>query len=173
MLQILPAMCRSRANSSSVKERLPKRRIESDGPLRTSGGITALIREPSSSRASTIGCDSSILRPETPDDSPDDLQQVFFISEDDIGQLDSSTAFDVNRIGTVDQNIGDRIIANQRFDRAMAEYFVDQIAFEPGLVDVGKKACILFFQVLDQCMDVLSQFTDIDFVDSIKIERFD
>ena len=42
---------------------LPKRRIESDGPSSASGGMIALIREPSGRRASTIGDDSSTRRP--------------------------------------------------------------------------------------------------------------
>jgi hypothetical protein len=41
----------------------PKRRIDSTGPSMASGGITALMREPSGSRASTIGLDSSTRRP--------------------------------------------------------------------------------------------------------------
>ena len=38
-------------------------RTVSTGPSTASGGITALTREPSDSRASTIGDDSSIRRP--------------------------------------------------------------------------------------------------------------
>ena len=40
-----------------------KRRIESIGPSSATGGITQLTREPSGSRASTIGLDSSTRRP--------------------------------------------------------------------------------------------------------------
>ena len=35
----------------------------SEGPVMASGGMMALTREPSGSRASTIGLDSSIRRP--------------------------------------------------------------------------------------------------------------
>ena len=41
----------------------PKRRIDMMGPSRASGGITTLTREPSSSRASHIGDDSSTRLP--------------------------------------------------------------------------------------------------------------
>jgi len=41
----------------------PKRRMESTGPSRASGAITALTRDPSGSRASTRGEDSSTRRP--------------------------------------------------------------------------------------------------------------
>ena len=40
-----------------------KRRIDSTGPSSASGGMIALTREPSGSRASTIGLDSSMRRP--------------------------------------------------------------------------------------------------------------
>ena len=39
------------------------RRIDSDGPSTASGGMMALTRDPSCSRASTIGLDSSMRRP--------------------------------------------------------------------------------------------------------------
>ena len=42
---------------------VPKRRIESAGPSSANGGMMALTREPSGRRASTIGEDSSTLRP--------------------------------------------------------------------------------------------------------------
>ena len=40
-----------------------KRRIDSEGPSTASGGMTTWTREPSSSRASTIGLSSSTRRP--------------------------------------------------------------------------------------------------------------
>ena len=42
---------------------LPKRRMDRQGPSSASGGIMALTREPSGSRASTMGDDSSTRRP--------------------------------------------------------------------------------------------------------------
>ena len=42
---------------------VPKRRMDKEGPSSASGGMMALTREPSGSRASTIGEDSSTLRP--------------------------------------------------------------------------------------------------------------
>src|ERR1019366_4005939 len=49
--------------SSPLSAWRPKRRMESRGPSTATGGITALTREPSGSRASTIGDDSSTRRP--------------------------------------------------------------------------------------------------------------
>ena len=42
---------------------VPKRRMDNDGPSSASGGMMAFTREPSGRRASTIGEDSSTLRP--------------------------------------------------------------------------------------------------------------
>ena len=42
---------------------VPKRRMDSEGPSSARGGMMALTREPSGRRASTIGEDSSTLRP--------------------------------------------------------------------------------------------------------------
>jgi hypothetical protein len=49
--------------SSGIRRSLPKRRIDSSAPSTASGGMMALTREPSLSRASTMGLDSSTRRP--------------------------------------------------------------------------------------------------------------
>jgi hypothetical protein len=55
----VPSSIRSSVRSGSTA----KRRIESTGPSRASGGMIALMREPSGRRASTMGDDSSTRRP--------------------------------------------------------------------------------------------------------------
>ena len=54
---------RSVTRSSARRRSAGKRRIESSGPSTASGGMIALTREPSGSRASTIGELSSTRRP--------------------------------------------------------------------------------------------------------------
>src|SRR5581483_1155828 len=54
---------RFRTRSRSVSASRPNRRIERSGPSTATGGMTALTREPSGKRASTMGEDSSIRRP--------------------------------------------------------------------------------------------------------------
>ena len=49
--------------SSTVNGSLANLRMVSDDPLTASGGMIALTRDPSASRASTRGEDSSIRRP--------------------------------------------------------------------------------------------------------------
>ena len=53
-------------NFSAVSGVVPKRRIETAGPSRASGGMMAFTRDPSASRASTMGDDSSTRRPTAP-----------------------------------------------------------------------------------------------------------
>jgi hypothetical protein len=51
---------------SAVSGLVPNRRIETAGPSSASGGMMAFTRDPSGSRASTIGDDSSTRRPTAP-----------------------------------------------------------------------------------------------------------
>ena len=51
------------SNSSLLRTRPPKRRIESEGPSSVTGGMAAVTREPSARRAATIGLASSMRRP--------------------------------------------------------------------------------------------------------------
>ena len=70
----------------------PKRRIESAGPSIASGGITTLTREPSASRASTIGLSSSTRRPSGARIALDRVAQLLLVGEGDVGRLDPSRA---------------------------------------------------------------------------------
>ena len=54
---------RLRTRSSILSGTVANRRIDSSGPSIASGGMIALTRDPSGSRASTIGLDSSTRRP--------------------------------------------------------------------------------------------------------------
>ena len=54
---------RKATSFSALSRSAGKRRIDRSGPSTASGGITALTREPSGRRASTIGELSSIRRP--------------------------------------------------------------------------------------------------------------
>ena len=114
---------RSSAPSRSVR----KRRIDIAGPSSASGGMMALTREPSARRASTIGLDSSMRRPTRADDALDDLHQVTIVLEDDVGFLELAFALDVDLVETVDENVGDRRIAQQHFERTEAEQLVDDV----------------------------------------------
>ena len=65
-----------RSRSSMVSGWRPKRRMDKTGPSTASGGMIALTREPSGSRASTIGEDSSTRRPTLAYNPPDHVEQM-------------------------------------------------------------------------------------------------
>ena len=69
----LASATRASTRSSAPSRSVRNRRIDSTGPSSASGGMIALTREPSASRASTIGLDSSMRRPTRADDALDDL----------------------------------------------------------------------------------------------------
>ena len=93
--------------------------------------MMALTRLPSGSRASTIGLVSSTRRPTRPDDPLDDLDQVAVVVEDDAARLQPPLALDVDQLGPVDQDVGDRRVAHQRLERAEAERLVEHLADQP------------------------------------------
>jgi hypothetical protein len=61
---IMPGVMDLRSTrSAGINLSAEKRRIDSSGPSTASGGMMAFTREPSLSRASTMGVDSSMRRP--------------------------------------------------------------------------------------------------------------
>ena len=91
-----------------------KRRIESDGPSSASGGMIALTRDPSRSRASTIGLDSSMRRPTVL--TMRSMICIRWRSSLKTMSVCSSRPFalDVDLIEAVHQDVGDVRIAQQR-----------------------------------------------------------
>ena len=61
------------------------------------------------------------------DDALDDLQQVAVVLEDDVGLLELAVALDVDLVVAVDQDVGDRRIAQQRLERPEAEQLVEDV----------------------------------------------
>ena len=72
-----------------------------NGPPIATGWITALTREPSGRRASTIGDASSMRRPTSLDDLVDRAAQVVLVDELDVGALDLAAALDVDGLRAV------------------------------------------------------------------------
>ena len=98
---------------------LPNLRIEMYGPSSASGGNTMLTREPSFSRASTIGLDSSIRRPTAGGDALADVGQMRGVAEPDVGQHHLAAALDERPVRPVHHDVGDacRPRAAARADR--------------------------------------------------------
>ena len=64
-------------------------------------------------------------------DALDDLHEVLVVFEGQAGQFQLAGALDVNLVEAVDENIGDGVILQQGFERAQAEYFVQDFARQP------------------------------------------
>ena len=91
------------------------------GPSIESGGITTLTREPSASRASTIGLSSSIAAAERREDALDRVAQLLLAAEADAGRLDPAAALDVDGVGAVDHHLLDLGVGEQVLERAEAD----------------------------------------------------
>ena len=64
-----------------------------------------------------------------PADNPlNDLQQVILVAEPDLRRLQHTAAFDEHRLVTVHQNVRDRGVEHQRFQRSQPKCFVDDLA---------------------------------------------
>ena len=112
--------------------RTPNRRIESNVPSSASGGMIALTRLPSASRASTIGLVSSTRRPTRPAIRWTIWTQVPFVVERDVGLAPAGpSARRRPCLGTVDQDVGDRRVAHQRLERPQAECLVQHLVDQP------------------------------------------
>ena len=97
------------------------------GPSSASGGMMALTREPSGSRASTIGLDSSMRRP-----TELTMRSMICIrcvsSRNDRGALlELALALDVDLVVAVDQDVRDVRVGEQRFERPEAEQLVEDV----------------------------------------------
>ncbi len=153
--------------------RRPNRRIDMLGPSIASGGMTALTREPSARRASTIGL--TLIAPATDraDDLVDDVHEVRVVAELDIGHLQPALALDVNLPGPVDQNIADIRVGQEDFERSQAERLVEDLADEPLAFGEIQDGLFLVTQFDDQFLDLFARLLVILFADSRQVEFVD
>ena len=114
--------------SSARRRSAGKRRIESSGPSTASGGMIALTREPSGEarvdhRRAVVDATADAA-----DDAVDDAHQVLVVLERRRQPVELAAALDVDVLVGVDQDVADRRIAQQRFERPEPEDLVDDIA---------------------------------------------
>ena len=105
-----------------------------NGPPMASGWITALTREPSGRRASTIGVASSMRRPTWL--TILSMMRRRWVSSTKLASvlLDAAGALDVDRLRAVDHDLGDLLVLEEAVDRAVAEDVVGDVLDELGLV---------------------------------------
>ena len=130
-------------------------RIVSSEPSRASGGMTALTRLPSGSRASTIGLDSSTRRPTRPT-ILSIVRRRWASSVNCPSTLeDPAAALDVDRVGAVDHDLGDVRVAQEGLDRPVAEDVVGDLLGDPGAVGDGQRRLVLGEHLLQRQPDLL------------------
>ena len=128
-----------RIRSSVVSGVAANLRMVMTGPTRLIGGMTALTREPSTRRASTIGDDSSMRRPIGRDDAVDDAHDVLVVLERDVGQLELAVALDVDLARAVDHDFSDGLVAQQRLERTEADDLVGDLLEHARALGAGER----------------------------------
>ena len=110
-------------------------RMVSTGPCSASGGTMALIREPSASRASTIGEDSSTRRPTAC--TIRSMMRRYWCGELKTTSLRSmlALALDPDLVEAVAHDFGDVPVGQQRLERAVAERVLEHLLDEALALD--------------------------------------
>ena len=104
--------------------------MESAGPSSASGGMMAFTREPSGSRASTMGDDSSTRRPTRETMRSMICSRCRSSRNLTLGLFQHAVALDIDQIFVVDQDVRDGRILQQRLERSQAEDLIEQIRLD-------------------------------------------
>ena len=98
-----------------------------NGPPTARGWTTALMREPSGSRASTIGDDSSTRRLTSPTILSMTRRRCDSLEESDLRLLDLALALDVDPLGPVDHDLCHLRVVEERLDGTVTEDVVGDV----------------------------------------------
>ena len=123
------------------------------GPTSESGGMIALTREPSGRRASTIGEASSQRRPSGAMIRSMIRRTWSSSSKRDVGLLELAVALDPDLVGPVDHDLGDRLVAQERLDRAEGEQLGDDRFEQAGPLQARERDAFLDQHVVEQLLD--------------------
>ena len=156
----------NRMRSSTVNGEAENFRIVMTGPTRDSGGMMALTREPSVRRASTIGRRLVDAAADRGDDPVDDAHDVVVVLEDDVGELELAGALDVDLARAVDHDFRDRLVAEERLERAEADDLVGDLLEHPDALGAGQGEAFL---VDDLAEDLLDLAPDLDLVGQVEL----
>ena len=135
--------------------------------------MMAFTREPSGKRASTIGQTSSTRRP-TFDTMRSMICIKWALSRNSTGDLfHPAAAFHVNVLGAVDQNIADRLILEQHFERAEAERLVEHFFDQPLALGAIEERFFGVAQVLDHQANLAAQHVALQIAHAREVELVD
>ena len=116
--------------------------------------MTALTREPSGRRASTIGLDSSTRRP-----MGATMRSMMRITCSSFWNVmfDSSSlpvALDVDLARAVDHDLGDALVAQQRLERTEADDLVGDLLQHPDALGAGEGEALLVHGAAEDLLDL-------------------
>ena len=132
-------------------------RMVSTGPRRASGGTMALIREPSASRASTMGDASSTRRP-TPWTMRSMIRRYWCgDGEHDLATLDLALALDPDLVVGVAHDLGDGAVGKQAVERSVSERVLQHLLHEALTLDRGDADVLALEDLVDGGADLLPQ----------------
>ena len=138
-----------------------------------SGGMMALKREPSSMRASTIGQVSSTRRP-----TFEMMRSMICIRwllsrKHDGGLFHLAAALDIDVLRAVDQDVADRRILQQHFQRSEAEGLVEHFVDQPLALVAIQQRVFGVAEMLDDQADFAAQRVAFQLADPRQIELVD
>ena len=128
-------------------------------PSMASGGMMMLTRLPSSRRASTSrarsrrrgGRSGVTIRVA-------DVHQVRVVAERDVGQLELAAALDIDLLGAVDHDVGDRSRPRAAARAAPGPHVVDELVDEVALLRPVELDALLDQHLGDQAFELAHQF---------------
>ena len=144
----------NRSRSSWVSGFEPNIRIVRTGPSSASGGMIALTREPSGSRASTIGEVSSTRRPTRETIRSMICSRWSLSRKIDLRPLDPAPLLDEDVLRAVDHDVADPLVLEQDLQRAEAEGLVEDLVDQPLPLGAVEHRVLGVEQVLDDAADL-------------------
>src|SRR5580658_4592480 len=98
---------------------------------------------------------------------------MLFVVERDAGSFEPPAALDVHRARTIDQNVGDRRIAEQGFQRAEPQGLVDDLVDEPHALILAQQFRAVLAKLFDAPPELSSQFIVVDAADRRHVQTAD
>ena len=133
-------------------------RIVSSGPSMASGGIDGV--DPGAVGQAGVDHRRGLVDPpaDPRDDLVDDAPQVALVDEGGVGRVEPAVALDVDLVGAVDHDFGDRRVAQVRLERPVAEDVVGDLLRDARAVRRRHRRFVALQHRLQRLHDLLLQF---------------
>ena len=135
--------------------------------------MIALKREPSGRRASTIGQTSSTRRPTLETIRSMICSRWALSRNSTLRLLHLAAPFHVDALRTVDQDVADRVVLEQHFQRSQAERLVEHLLDQPLAFVAVEQRVFGVAQMLDDQADLAAQHVAFQFADFGQVQLVD